>query len=507
MNATDNRIRKVVIVGGGTAGWMTAAGMARYFGPSFAEIELVESEEIGTVGVGEATIPTIRVFNQRLGVNEIEFLRETKGTFKVGIEFRDWGSKGNRFFHGFGDFGPPIDAISAYQYWLKQRLSGGTDDLGAQCVPTVMAGLNRFAQPARDVRSPFSSFLYAYHFDAVLYARFLRTYAERLGVRRTNARIVDVEQDGESGFIRAVILKDGSRIEGDLFVDCSGFIGLLIGNALKTGYEEWTRWLPCDRALAVPCEGTGPLTPYTRSTAREAGWQWRIPLQNRVGNGYVYSSSAISDDEAEKALMSSLEGTALGSPRLLRFVTGRRRKFWNKNCVAIGLSGGFVEPLESTSIAVIQNAIGRLLEFFPDRHFAPALEAEFNRQSAIEFERIRDFIVLHYAITGRRDSELWNHCRTMELPDSLNAKIEMFRARGVPVILEGDGFREASWISIYNGLGVVPEAYDTLVDRMAREQIRGVLDQRRQALRRGVETMPTHEEFLARLMDNQSVPA
>ena len=496
--ASPDRIRKVVIVGGGTAGWMTAAAMKRYFEPGFADIELVESEAIGTVGVGEATIPTIYLFNQRLGLNEADFLRSTMGTFKVGIEFCDWGRIGNRFFHGFGDYGAPIDAIVPYQYWLRLRRRGSQFDLADLCVPSVMARLNRFAQPHPDPKSPFAAFLYAYHFDASLYARYLRGLAERLGVKRTDARIVDVKLRGEDGFIRSVVLEDGREIEGDLFVDCSGFVGLLIEKALETGYEDWTRWLPCDRALAVPCESAGALTPYTRSTAREAGWQWRIPLQHRTGNGYVYCSSFIGDEQARATLLGNLDGKQLAEPNALRFVTGRRRKFWNRNCVAIGLAGGFLEPLESTSIALIQNAIGRLLELFPDRRFQPVLEQEFNRQSAIEFERIRDFIIVHYALTARDDTEFWNHCRTMSLPDSLHFKLEMFRARGRPVIYEGDGFKESSWIAIYNGLHLEPEGYDTLVERRSDSDIVRLLEERATVIRRGVETMPTHDAFIAR---------
>jgi tryptophan halogenase len=496
-SASPDRIRKVVIVGGGTAGWMTAAALQRFFEPGFADIELVESGEIGTIGVGEASLPVLKLFNARIGVSEVDFLRETKATFKIGIEFCDWGHIGNRFFHGFGDYGAAIDAIPPYQYWLKLRGLGDDLDLADLSVPAIMARLNRFAQPRQDPKSPFSAFLYAYHFDAGLYARFLRTFSERLGVKRTDARIVDVKLRGEDGFIKSIVLESGAEIEGDLFIDCSGFIGLLIEKALHAGYEDWTHWLPCDRALAVPCDSAGALTPFTRSTAREAGWQWRIPLQHRIGNGYVYCSKFIGDDEAAATLLANLGGKAQGDPRPLRFVTGRRKKFWSKNCVAIGLASGFLEPLESTSIALIQNAIGRLIELFPDRGFAPVLEDEFNRQSIVEAERIRDFIVLHYALTDRTDSPLWDYCRNMALPDTLKTKIEMFRARGRPIIHEGDGFKEQSWIAIYHGLGVIPETYDSLVDRKSEADIRAVLRERSAVLRSGVETMPTHDQFIA----------
>ena len=493
---SGDSIRKIVIVGGGAAGWMTAAALSQFLPANFTKIELVESEEIGIIGVGEATVPTILLFNRRLGINEVEFVRQTQGTFKLGIEFVDWGKLGNRFFHGFGDFGPPIDSVPMYQYWLKLHKAGDMAALAEYSVPSLMAEMNRCAQPHQDHRSPFAAFLYAYQFDAALYAKYLRGYAEQRSVKRINARIVDVKLRAEDGFIEALVLEDGTQIDGDLFVDCSGFVGLLIEKALKTGYEDWTHWLPCDRAWAVPCDGTSPLTPYTRSTAREAGWQWRIPLQHRTGNGYVYCSNFIGDDEASATLMSNLDGKAQAEPRLLRFKTGRRKKFWNKNCVSIGLSSGFVEPLESTTVSLIQNGIGRLIEYFPDRNFDPALESEFNRQATTEIERIRDFIILHYCVTDRTDSELWKYCANMSLPDSLRYKMEMFRARGRPVIYEADGFKEASWISIYNGLGVIPKAYDPLVDRIEGNKIRALLEERRTILRRGVQTMPTHEQFI-----------
>lgn len=493
-----SRIKKIVIVGGGTAGWMTAAALQTFLGSDFTSIQLVESEEIGTVGVGEATLPTLHLFHSKLGIPEVDFVRNTKATFKLGIEFRDWGRIGNRFFHGFGDFGPFIDAIAPYQYWLKLRALGDRTELGDYSVPTIMAQLNRCAQPHPDPKSPFSAFIYAYQFDASLYARFLRQYAEQRGVVRTNGKIVDVTLRGTDGFIEALVLEDGRRIEGDLFIDCSGFIALLIGKALGVGYEDWSQWLPCDRALAVPCESAGPLTPYTRSTAREAGWQWRIPLQHRIGNGYVYCSRYVSDDQAAQTLLQHLDGKALAEPRPLRFTAGRRLKFWERNCVAIGLAGGFMEPLESTSISLIQNGIGRLVEYFPDMSFDPVMSREFNRQSDIEYERIRDFLIAHYCFTERQDSELWRYCREMKLPESLEYKIEVFRSRGRPVVYDSDGFKEASWLSIYSGLGIVPRTYDSLVDRKSADDIRRLFGERKAMLRRGIETMPTHEQFLAR---------
>ncbi len=498
MERPPDRIKKIVIVGGGTAGWMTAAALRRLLGPHFADIQLIESEEIGTVGVGEATLPTLHLFHAKLGIPEVEFVRATQATFKLGIEFCDWGHIGNRFFHGFGDYGPYIDAVSPYQYWLKLRAAGDVPPLGDYSVPTVMAELNRCAQPHPDPKSPFAAFIYAYQFDATLYARFLRSYAEKLGVVRTNARIVDVVLREGDGFIESVVLQNGERVAGHLFIDCSGFVSLLLGRALGIGFEDWSKWLPCDRALAMPCESVSPVTVFTRSTARDAGWQWRIPLQHRIGNGYVYCSKFASDDEAAATLLANLDGKALGEPRLLRFTAGRRHKQWERNCIAIGLSGGFLEPLESTSIALIQNGIGRIIEYFPDKSFDPIVRDEFNRQSEIEYERIRDFIIAHYHFTERRDSELWRYCSTMTLPDTLAYKIEVFRSRGRPVVYDSDGFKEASWLSIYNGLGVAPRAYDSLVDRIPLDNIRRTFAERRALLRRVVETMPTHEQFLER---------
>lgn len=493
----DRRIRKVVIVGGGTAGWMAAAALAEILGPDFIAIEVVESEAIGTVGVGEATIPGIRQFNERLGLDEVEFVRQTQATFKLGIAFQDWGAIGNRFFHGFGDFGADIAQVNAHQIWRRLNAQGDPTSLEAYCLPTVAANLNRFIPPNPDPRSPFHDYAYAYHFDASLYAAYLRRYAEARGVRRIEGRIVEVPLRPEDGFISAVVLEDGRRIEGDLFVDCSGFRGLLIEQVLKTGYEDWSAWLPCDRALAIPCASSGPLTPYTRSTARAAGWQWRIPLQHRTGNGYVYSSGFIDDDAAAATLLDNLDGAALGDPRPLRFVAGRRRKIWSRNCVALGLASGFLEPLESTSISLIQSGVTRLLENFPDRDFDPLLEAEFNRQSALEYERIRDFIILHYCVNSREDGELWRYCRAMSLPDSLREKIEMFAHRGRVVIREGDGFAAPSWVSIFNGLGIRPDRYDPLADRLDPAELGATMERRRALIRRTAESMPTLDAFIA----------
>jgi tryptophan halogenase len=362
----------------------------------------------------------------------------------------------------------------------------------------MAAFANRFAPPHPDPKSPLAAFTYAFHFDAALYARFLRGYAEKRGVARTNAKIVDVKLRGTDGFIESLLLDNGAQVEGDFFIDCSGFRGLLIEEALKTGYEEWTHWLPCDRAVTIPCASAGPLTPYTRLTAREGGWQWRIPLQHRIGNGHVYSSPFISDDAATQTLLDNLDGKALAEPRILRFVTGRRRKFWAKNCVAIGLAAGFMEPLESTSILLIQSTINRLIELFPDGAFQPVVADEFNRLSVIEYERIRDFLILHYRLNERMGEGLWDYCREMPIPDTLALKMELFAARGHVVSLPGDSFLEPSWTSLFNGLGCVPRDWDPLVERIDDARAAKILRERREFLHRAVSAMPALDDFIAR---------
>ncbi|MBB3474314.1 tryptophan halogenase family protein [Sphingomonas sp. BK345] len=491
-------IRRVVIVGGGTAGWMAAAAIARVLGemPGLS-IELVESEAIGTVGVGEATIPQIVLFNKMLGIDEAEFLRETRATYKLGIEFVDWLRPGHRYVHPFGFYGLDMKGIEFHHHWLKGRELGDDTPLDAYSLAVVAGLQGRFAHPRPDQPgSPLSKLGYAFQFDAGLYARFLRRLAEANGARRTEGRIVAVERDGESGHVAAVVLETGARVEGDLFLDCSGFRGLLIEETLGAGFEDWRHWLPCDRAVAVPCANGGDRQPLTRSTARAAGWQWRIPLQHRIGNGYVYASQHLSDDEAAATLLANLDGAPLGDPRPLRFTAGHRRRAWVGNTVALGLAGGFLEPLESTSIHLVQSAIARLLTYWPTRRFDQREIDRFNAAHVADYRDIRDFLVLHYKATERRDSPFWDYCRTLEPPPGLADKLAIFAANG-RVFREGDElFTETSWLSVMVGQGVAAGGYHPAADLLSDPETLARLDHIRRVVAETATLLPRQEDHL-----------
>jgi len=497
---SGNRITEVVIVGGGTAGWMAAAALSKVLSRDYS-IRLVESEEIGTVGVGEGTIPLIKIFNQALELDEADFVRRTKGSFKLGIHFVDWWRKGEAYVHGFGKIGQDLGLVSFHHYWLKLLQAGKAAPLDEYSINTWAArnGKFMFATPDRP-NSPLADIAYAYHFDASLYARYLREYAEARGVQRIEGKVVDYALRGGDGFVEAVVMEGGRRVEGQLFVDCSGFRGLLIEQALGTGYEDWTRWLPCDRAVAVPCANPdAPITPYTRSTARDAGWQWRIPLQHRIGNGYVFSSAHVSEDEATATLLANLDGEPLAEPRVLRFVTGKRRKTWNRNVVALGLSSGFMEPLESTSIHLIQSSIARLTAFFPHAGFDQADIDEFNAHSDFEVDRIRDFLILHYHATARDDTPFWDYCRTMPVPDTLQRKMDVFAANGRVFRENSELFAEPSWVQVMHGQGIHPRGYHGLVDAYPEQKIVDYLENIRGVIGNCVQAMPTHDAFIKRL--------
>ena len=495
---SDNsqQVQKVVIVGGGSAGWMTAAALAEAYGTSLA-ITLVESEVIGTVGVGEATIPPIRHFNQRLGIDEATFVRETNGSFKLGIEFIDWVKKGHAYFHPFGQYGAEFDQVPFYFHWMQNHLAGDETPIDNYSMAWAAARSGKMAHPAADKRLIQSTFDYAYHFDAVAYAAYLRKFAEARGVVRYEGRVTHAETDGESGWVTSIQLEDETRFAADLFIDCSGFYGLLIEKTLNTRYENWSHWLPCNQAVAVPCEKVGPALSYTKATAREAGWQWRIPLQHRTGNGYVHCSDFITAEEATEALLNSLDGAPTADPRVLKFTTGRRKAFWNKNVVAIGLSAGFMEPLESTSLHLIQYGILRLLALFPDKSMSPILADEYNSLTIAEYERIRDFLILHYIATERTDGELWRYCANMKIPDRLAYKIEHFKRSGRVVSDERELFTNPSWVAVYLGQGIIPESAPAPAAlRASRVPVTERLQQIRTAMSEAVEAMPEHEAFI-----------
>jgi tryptophan halogenase len=477
-----------VIVGGGTAGWMAAAALARVLDRS-CEISLVESAAIDTVGVGEATIPSLPAFHGLLGVDEREFLRTTRGTFKLGIQFRDWRTIGATFLHPFGPYGVNINHELFQAYWLERRQEGHPSPLEEWSVTGLAASLGRFCAPTAKDSSALRQLSYAYHLDATLYARFLRTYAEGRGVRRIEGEVLDVRIN-PTGQVDSLVLRDGRSVGADFFIDCSGFRALLIAKALKSGYVDWSQWLPCDRAVAVQCESAGDPMPFTQSTARECGWQWRIPLQHRVDNGYVYSSTHLSDDAATVSLLERLEGAPLSDPRLLSFKAGRRASAWVGNCVALGLAAGFLEPLESTSIHLVQTGLARLFALFPDRECDPAISAEYNRLTALEYERVRDFLILHYAASQREDTPFWRHCRAMPVPETLAYKTELFTKTGRIALLEHETFLPASWLSIYAGLHVWPQRYEPVLEILAGAELEGRLEGMREIIRRSVETLP-----------------
>lgn len=494
--SNSNNIQSIIILGGGTAGWMTAAALAKVITTKQCTITLIESEEIGTVGVGEATIPQISIFNSVLGINESEFMKATQGTFKLGIEFINWKSLDSTYIHPFSTYGTDIHNVQFYHYWQKAFKLGLSPDIEAYSLNIQACHQHKFTRPMDVANSPLSKIAYAYHFDAGLYARYLRQYAENLGVNRVEGKVVRVNKNNNNGFIEGLDLDDGSCHRADFFMDCSGFRGVLIEGALHTGYENWSHYLPADSAVAVPCRRVDPLLPYTKATAHASGWQWRIPLQHRTGNGHVYSSQFMDDQQAQDTLLKHLDSDPLAEPRQLRFVTGKRRKIWNKNCVALGLASGFLEPLESTSIHLVQSVISKFLGLFPLREGFDAEQAKFNKQMDDEYIGIRDFIILHYKATQREDSAFWNHCRTMEIPESLQRKFELYRSSSRLHRDNNELFDETSWLAVMHGQGVVANSYSPLVDAMPLDELESRLSGIRQVIAKCVDVIPAHEAFI-----------
>ncbi|WP_298632533.1 tryptophan halogenase family protein [uncultured Umboniibacter sp.] len=493
----NNSIERVVIVGGGSAGWMTAAALAKVLDTKQTTVTLIESGEIGTVSVGEATIPQIQLFNQILGIDEDEFVRETCATFKLGIEFQNWRNTNHRYMHPFGVHGTVMDAIPFHHFWLKMQGNTSVPPLDEYSLATVAARQGKFMRPQRNAgNSPLSQINYAFHFDATLYAKYLRKLAERGGVRRIDAKVDEVLLRADNGHIDAVRLDSGELIDGDLFIDCTGFKGLLIEGALKTGFEDWSEWLPCDRAVAMPCTTNEEPKPYTVSEAQSAGWTWRIPLQHRIGNGYVYPSKFVSDDEAVGLLRSKLTGDALAEPNFLRWITGTRKKIWNKNCVAIGLSAGFIEPLESTGLHMIQATIAKLLGFFPSKEFSDVDRDTFNRQLKLDNERIRDFIILHYKVTDRDDSEFWRYCKGMKVPSFLEEKMALYQSNGRVYRQDQELFNETSWLAVMQGQGLASRGYHPLVNTHTDEEVLRRLSHIKRVIDDSVSVMPSQQRFI-----------
>lgn len=497
-SANDASINDILIVGGGTAGWMAAAALSHVFKNRQCRIRLIESDQIGTIGVGEATIPVIQKFNQMLGIDENDFIKHTQGTFKLGIQFVNWGSIGNSYIHPFGPYGMSMGYLSFYHYWLRMAANKQSVDPGEYSIAIQAALRGRFMPPATIPNSPLSQISYAYHFDASLYAKYLRNFAQVRGVERIEGEIEQVALRADDGYIESVKLKDGTHLEAQLFIDCTGFRGLLIEQAMNTGYDDWSHWLPCDTAVAMPTKNVTAPLPYTRATAHSAGWQWRIPLQHRTGNGHVFCSKYMSDEQAKKILLENVDGESLADPRFIRFKTGVRRKFWNKNCVAMGLASGFLEPLESTSIHLIQSSISKLIALFPMADFDQTNIDKYNELLTFEFIFVRDFIILHYKVSQRTDSEFWNYCRHMQVPESLQKKIDLYQSSGRLFRDNNELFDEVSWFAVMQGQGLQAQHYHPLADQIAEPEFQKLTQEIKAVINRAADAIPTQKEYIAK---------
>lgn len=492
----NSNIKEVVIVGGGTAGWMAAAAMTAIFPKDFITVKLVESDQIGTVGVGEATIPQIQLFNELLGLNENEFVAKTSGTFKLGIEFVDWGRLGDRYIHPFGKYGIDMDGIHFHHFWHRSRTQQGAPRVDDYCLQIIAAEQSKFMRAENIKGSPLAGINYAFQFDAGLYAKLLREMSEKRGAERTEGKVQSVQQDVETGHVTSVTLEDGRVVSGDFFIDCTGWAALLTGKTLGTGYEDWSEWLPANRAIAMGCEKIADPVPYTRATAKAAGWQWRIPLQHRTGNGHVYCSEFISDDEALQTLTDGLDAAPTTDPKFLRFTTGRRKQVWNKNVLALGLAAGFMEPLESTSIHMIQTGLSRLMSNFPDKHFNRADIDAYNAETNFEYERVRDFLVLHYNATQRDDTEFWRHCQNMAIPDTLQEKLDVYKENARINRFNNELFNPTSWFAVLNGQNIMPKGYHPIANMLGDEALNNRLSELRSVVARSADYMPSHQAFI-----------
>jgi tryptophan halogenase len=497
----NQQVKQIVIVGGGTAGWMSASLLAKLLGKQLS-ITLVESDKISTIGVGEATIPPIETFNKVLGINEADFVKSTQATFKLGIQFENWGQHGDCYSHAFGDIGKDLGMTPFHHYYLRAKQSNNDLPLSSFSLNHQASIAQKFDHVESIPNTPLSGIRHAYHFDAGLYAQYLRQYSENLGVKRYEGKVVSTELHADSGFIKSVTLEDGLAIEGDLFIDCSGFRALLINGALNVAYQDWSEFLPMNRAWAVPTASTKPIKPYTRSIAHKFGWQWQIPLQHRTGNGFVFCSKYIDDETAKQVLLNNLESEALAEPRLVKFITGKREKLWYKNCIAVGLSSGFVEPLESTAIHLIQSSIVRLIKLFPNMDFSQSNIDEYNAQGDTEYLQIRDFIILHYHLNQKHSSPLWQHCQTMNIPDSLKHKIDLFVANGRIFKTPNDLFSEVAWLQVMLGQNAVPESFHPVANQLSNEQLSGFLNDLANIYKNTSAKMPSHEDFLQKLQSN-----
>lgn len=492
----DNNIKDIVIVGGGTAGWMAAAAMARLLNHPDINIRLIESEAIGTIGVGEATIPHIKYFNELLGLHEDEFVKKTNATFKLGIEFADWEQRGKSYIHPFGEYGLDMEGMRFHHFWLRRKALGHIESVDDYNLQIMAARAGKFQRPQNIANSPLSKIAYAFHFDASLYAQFMQEFAEKRGVKRTEGKVVNVNQNSKTGFIESVDLEDEQNITGDFFIDCTGFRGLLIEQTLKSGFNDWKDVLPCNRAVTVGSEKIADPIPYTRSTAKTAGWQWRIPLQSRTGNGYVYCSEYISDDEAANTLVEGLDAKPTGDPRFIKFKTGIRKEPWKKNVLSLGLAAGFMEPLESTSIHLIQTSIARLLTHFPDKHFNQASIDYFNQRTHLECEQIRDFLILHYCVTEREDSPFWRYCKNMKIPDTLQQRIDVYKGNAGLYRHDNELFGPTSWFAVMHGQGILPARYHPNANIMPINELDKRMSDIRRVWSKCLETMPTHQSFI-----------